>query len=345
MTKEPSPQTISELLTLSKDFNNEEFSELFEKLKIKFDKFSQELKEEFAAKEKILIEDVNNQQLVLKAKETELRRMRKELIAREEQLQKQLQEREVIFVNRESELQRRVVEMERRSASYESTLNQIREHALNEKRDFEEKYKEALRELAEEKLRYHADIQQRIEGKSSAYVNDAIDALKKKENLFYWTSFGWSLLGGVSILVGLIMLLYSLHKGAQEIIGNKDIGWMLICFLAAKSLVGLGIIFALAKYSMMFSKAYMHEALRNIERQHAINFGKFYLGTYGAGATWESVKSVFEHWNITRDSSFLVSGIENSKSNTLMTSSTISAIKKGVENVVDIGKKIQEKDE
>lgn len=269
-------------------------------------------------------------------------RLKHEHLAREKKLLSELKEREAIFAAREQELQRRSVEIERRAAEYESALSELRTRSVVERKTYEEKYERTLSELAREREQYKAEIQARIEGKSSEYVNDAIEALESNERIFYWTSFAWSVLGGLGIVLGLSALLYSLHIGAQEVIANKDIGWMIICFLATKSMVVLGVIFALAKYAMMFSKSYMHESLRNIERQHAINFGKFYLGTYGAGASWESVKSVFEHWNISRDSAFLATEKDQpEKGNTA--SETVGQLSKVAEAVADLGKKIVSK--
>jgi hypothetical protein len=48
----------------------------------------------------------------------------------------------------------------------------------------------------------------------------------------------------------------------------------------------------------------MEEALKNADRRHAINFGKFYLESYGAAADWAQVKEAFEHWNIAASNAF-----------------------------------------
>ena len=37
---------------------------------------------------------------------------------------------------------------------------------------------------------------------------------------------------------------------------------------------------------------------------HYINFGKFYLESYGAAAEWTQIKEAFEHWNITGSNAF-----------------------------------------
>lgn len=262
-----------------------------------------------------------------------------EQINKERKFQEHLAEREEVFLSRENALRSRSLELERRAKKYELEINILREQSTNDRLALEVNYKNAINELAQEKKKYQADIQERIEGKASEYVNQAIDALKTKEIIFFWTSFSWSIIGGFGIAGGLVALFISLHDGAKDLIANKEIGWMLIIFLTAKSAVLLGVMFAFAKYSMMFSKSYMHESLRNIERQHAINFGKFYLGTYGANASWENIKSVFEHWNISRDSTFL----SPEKSVTTEQSSTpISWSEAGetAKSVIDAGKRI-----
>jgi hypothetical protein len=48
----------------------------------------------------------------------------------------------------------------------------------------------------------------------------------------------------------------------------------------------------------LFSNSYVKEALKNADRRHAINYGKFYLESYGAAADWSQIKEAFEHWNI-----------------------------------------------
>lgn len=68
--------------------------------------------------------------------------------------------------------------------------------------------------------------------------------------------------------------------------------------LAFKGVVGLALFAALSKYAYSLGNSYMREALKNGDRRHAINFGKFYLESYGAAADWGQIKEAFEHWNI-----------------------------------------------
>ncbi|KMN32754.1 hypothetical protein VI26_16680 [Chromobacterium sp. LK1] len=80
--------------------------------------------------------------------------------------------------------------------------------------------------------------------------------------------------------------------------------WEFLVFAIFKGLVAIALLAGLAKYAFLLGNSYMQEALKNADRRHAINFGKFYLESYGAAAEWSQVKEAFEHWNITGTNAF-----------------------------------------
>lgn len=82
------------------------------------------------------------------------------------------------------------------------------------------------------------------------------------------------------------------------------ITWELIVFSLVKGLIAITLLGVLARYAFILSNSYVREALKNADRRHAINFGKFYLESYGAAAEWSQVKEAFEHWNINGVNSF-----------------------------------------
>jgi hypothetical protein len=84
----------------------------------------------------------------------------------------------------------------------------------------------------------------------------------------------------------------------------SPVTWEFITFSIFKGLIAVGLFAALAKYSFLFSNSYMREALKNADRRHAINFGNFYLESYGAAAEWSQIKEAFEHWNIIGTNAF-----------------------------------------
>jgi hypothetical protein len=84
----------------------------------------------------------------------------------------------------------------------------------------------------------------------------------------------------------------------------EAITWPYIAFCALKGIVIAGLLGAFTRYAYLFSASYMREALKNADRRHAINFGKFYLESYGAAADWNQIQEAFKHWNTGGANSF-----------------------------------------
>ncbi|MBE4012868.1 hypothetical protein HJ059_23770 [Vibrio parahaemolyticus] len=100
-----------------------------------------------------------------------------------------------------------------------------------------------------------------------------------------------------------------------------------------RGLVVLTMFVALARYAFIFSNSYMHESLKNGERRHAINFGKFYLEVYGADASWSDIKEAFEHWNIDSQNAFTKKQTSDFDPNLLDKTASLSAsVSKSIRN-------------
>jgi hypothetical protein len=93
-------------------------------------------------------------------------------------------------------------------------------------------------------------------------------------------------------------------EGMDLLKQDTNYGWSYLLLVTFKGLILVGLFIALAKYSFIYSQSYMHESIKNSERGHAIKFGKFYIESYGASASWHQVKDAFEHWNIECNSAF-----------------------------------------
>lgn len=161
---------------------------------------------------------------------------------------------------------------------------------------------EAQAEIETVKKKYEEEGRRNIEQHSKGYVADALNSLGKKEKQYYLISISWSVLGAISLVVALIFFIY-LSLATFWIIPNP-VTWQFITFSVLKGLISLTLFGALAKYSFVLSNSYMQEALKNSDRAHAINFGKFYLESFGAAADWSQVKEAFANWNILGSSSF-----------------------------------------
>ncbi|WP_156443723.1 hypothetical protein [Burkholderia savannae] len=247
-----------------------------------------------------------SQRALIRKQEHELdvyrKRLKEEQLVREQELQRELEAREKIFSERERNLIERQREFERHLMRRESETESLRTHLQNEISDREAKLQQALSDLQQEKERYSEESRKKIERTSKDYVMDALDALDKKERQFHRISKVWSFIGAASLAGGIGFFVYVTLS--TTITFPPHITWEFIVFSVFKGLIAVGLLAGLAKYSFLFSSSYMQEALKNADRRHAINFGKFYLESYGAAAEWSQVKEAFEHWNIAGSNAF-----------------------------------------
>lgn len=229
-------------------------------------------------------------------------KLKKEQFQREKELQLEFEAREKLFADREKQLFERQREFEQRLMQRQIETEALRSHLENEIAAREARIQQASIELQQEKERYNADNRRKIEETSKDYVSDALDTLDTKERQFHSISKIWSGIGAASLAIGLAFFGWITISSALSF--PVTITWEFIVFSIFKGIVALTFAAALAKYAFLFSSSYMREALKNADRRHAINFGKFYLESYGAAAEWSQVKEAFEHWNITGENAF-----------------------------------------
>ena len=277
----------------------------------------------------------------LHMRESELEHYR-EQIKREQyesqkKLEKELREREEHFSNRESVLAKRQKEYEKELLKQEQRNHELHQKLTNQIREKEQVLAQALDELEREKSRYEKESRDKIESTSQNYVSDALALLEAKEVDFHKKSRYWAISGATSI--GLGLLFFIALSVYSTIYPPEIISWQNIALYLTKGLVVVGLFAALSKYAHGYSAAYMHESLKNADRRHAINFGKFYLEAYGASAEWSEVKQAFEHWNISEKNAFskseknpLESKINSKKATNEELNDLFETIKKIVKN-------------
>jgi hypothetical protein len=229
-------------------------------------------------------------------------RLKQEQIAREQELQKELESREKIFLDREKKIFARQREMEHHLLKRQDEAEALRTKLENEVITREAQLQDALQQLNLEKERYTEESRKKIERTSKDYVSDTLNALDEKETQFHRISKIWSGIGAASLVCGLVFFVAVTMLSFASI--PNPVTWEFITFSIFKGLIAVGLFAALAKYSFLFSNSYMREALKNADRRHAINFGKFYLESYGAAAEWSQIKEAFEHWNIIGTNAF-----------------------------------------
>lgn len=82
----------------------------------------------------------------------------------------------------------------------------------------------------------------------------------------------------------------------------------------------------------------MRESLKNADRMHAINFGNFYVQSYGAAAEWTQVKEAFENWNITSSNAF--TGVDEPKTDVLGLEKVVSRLDLICRNLIETKSKL-----
>lgn len=260
--------------------------------------------EELNERQHMLHQQIAKQQALLHQQEKELnenrKRLKEEQLKHEKEIMIDARDRERFYEEREKELISRRQHSEALISEQKAELS-FREKEIQEK---EKQLEAAFIQLELEKERYTEESRKQIESKSQNYVNTALTGLEEKENNFHWLSKMWSGLGAFSIICGVIFIIVSTYYGAENFHNSQGVTWTYFLYVTFRGLVVVAMFVALARYAFIFGNSYMHESLKNSERRHAINFGKFYLEAYGANASWEQVKDAFQHWNISSDSAF-----------------------------------------
>jgi hypothetical protein len=223
-------------------------------------------------------------------------RLKHEQHEKENFLSKEMEERKRLYEQQANKL----AEQTERLTIERSESEKLRQALINQKKELQLSFEE----VEKDKERYREENRAKIEKKSNDYVNEALGVLKVKEEQYHNISRGWAVAGALSIAFGIAIISFLGVKGFQILELKESVEWSFLFLVSLKGLIVVGLFIALAKYSFTFSQSYMHESLKNSERRHAINFGKFYLESYGADAEWGQVKEAFEHWNISSSTAF-----------------------------------------
>jgi len=144
------------------------------------------------------------------------------------------------------------------------------------------------------------EVQDRIEQNAATYINESIDRLQAQETRYRNMSYRWYTLAFVSLLGGVV---YGVFRTAT--FKAIETNWIVALQFFMVSLIIVGLLIALSRFSFILGRSFMVESLRNSDRIHAISFGRFYLKAFGSKADWQEVKEVFQHWNIDKGSDFI----------------------------------------
>lgn len=315
---------LDNLILIKKELNssiadNEHYRTklLFEQLKERHNELSIREREAFERENSYRMQ-IENQKAQLDAYQAKLNEEQKE---RQSQLAKEEEQRKIMFMQQQEQLHK-IEELARKEREEAKRLQiQIFEQ--------EKQLKQSYLQLEKEKEKYREESRKSIEQKSGKYVNDALKVLENKEKQYHTISRLWAVFGAISIAAGIFILSYLGVESFSILEQKNDVSWSFLILITFKGLIVVGLFVALAKYSFSFSQSYMHESLKSSERQHAINFGKFYLESYGVDADWSQIKDAFEHWNISSNTAFCANSSDSFDPKTLESAaSLIKAVSK-----------------
>ncbi len=140
------------------------------------------------------------------------------------------------------------------------------------------------------------------------YVGPTLEYLEEREKKLRVIANYWNIAGYSALIIGVLGTI------SLIIIDNiyfQKIDWQRTIYLAIKGAIILILLLALSKYSFTLAKSYMNESLKIADRIHAIKFGKFYLDFYNNKISSENFKEIFQHWNLSKDSSFSAISADN----------------------------------
>lgn len=294
-------------------FRNRLLSEQNEREK-NFENELQKQRQLIVAQQESLQNQIRQNNETLKAERFYLEELRNKLKTeqrdREAAFETELAEQKARLHQQQESLQAQIKDKDNFLAQERNEIKKMRSALLAEKQEQERMLAIEKEELEKEKERYREESRIKIESNSGTYVNDAITTLDASSKRFHSISVCWSIAGVVALICGVFTGLYFAAHGLSTVTATGDNAWPHVLFYSIKGIIVVGVFMAIARYCFLLGNSFMHESLKSCERRHAINFGKFYLQSYGADANWDQVKDAFEHWNITTSSAFSANSVE-----------------------------------
>jgi hypothetical protein len=147
-----------------------------------------------------------------------------------------------------------------------------------------------------------------IESKAADYITVATGALKSREFHNTCVAYICYIIGLVTLISGIFFAIDGLKSFTdiqKSLAKTPEIIWVVIIIVLIKSVIIIGLLLACSKYTFTLGKSFMHEALRNADRIHAISFGEFFIKAYGDKiSSYSEFNEIFQNWNIDKSSSF-----------------------------------------
>ncbi|MCC6276249.1 MAG: hypothetical protein IT569_10360 [Leptospiraceae bacterium] len=140
-----------------------------------------------------------------------------------------------------------------------------------------------------------------VKRSAATYIQEAINNLEQKASKSSIASMIWFVISAITLMSS-TWFIYGLSKDYLPVIANLNkLDSNLIIFISLKSLIIISLCATTSRLTFKLGTVYRAEQLKNLDRIHAISYGKFYLEAFGDQANWVELKEVFQHWNIGND--------------------------------------------
>lgn len=177
---------------------------------------------------------------------------------------------------------------------------------LSPERDIEKISKQLIDSLVRidigNRIQLNTDRQERVEKDAPAYIQTEIQRLERQVKVNKRFAYSCNIV--CFLLLGACLFFaawkYNAVSQATQLETAQYIAEAIV------TIVIISIAFAMARFPYILGKTYMVEAIRNLDRIHAMSFGDFYLKLHGGRFEWAELKDILAPtWNIDIGSAFL----------------------------------------
>lgn len=179
-------------------------------------------------------------------------------------------------------------------AKQRKDFEELREKELQDLRAAQSRVKEKEKELASARERQTKDYQEQLERSSAKYINDTLSTLNVNYKSTKSSASRWRGYGAISLVVA-FGVLYYLSYSINPF--DPAMGWKNISYLVLRGSAILALAGGVATYAVQASNRQSLEAAAIASKIHGIEYGAFFINTYGANARWAEIDNAFRHWH------------------------------------------------
>lgn len=148
-----------------------------------------------------------------------------------------------------------------------------------------------VREIESE--RRAAEKVENIQEGNKDHLDPILKDLKSRETSLRLATRYYNGAGSFLLLFAVGLSFYMIGWPAEA--GNT---WHTMLSQTISRLLLFGLIVGSARVSFRLAKISLAEALQLVDRQHAMEFGRFYLRARGADLTWDQLQQAFQHFTV-----------------------------------------------